>query len=151
MTLQGSQGSYRVSVLVPVSAQKAWAVLTDYEAMAGVMPDIQQAKVVRRSGRSLELAQTYKAPYTFGLSIKARLRIEETPPSRMSYQLISGDRIEDLQGTWTLTPVNGGVLLKHQIRLRPQIPGFLLSTYYELSEANLRQSMQILAKLMLKS
>jgi ribosome-associated toxin RatA of RatAB toxin-antitoxin module len=151
VTLQGSQGSYRVSVLVPVSAQKAWAVLTDYEAMAGVMPDIQQAKVVRRSGRSLELAQTYKAPYTFGLSIKARLRIEETPPSRMSYQLISGDRIEDLQGTWTLTPVNGGVLLKHQIRLRPQIPGFLLSTYYELSEANLRQSMQILAKLMLKS
>lgn len=151
MTLQGSQGSYRVSVLVPVSAQKAWAVLTDYEAMAGVMPDIQQAKVVRRSGRSLELAQTYKAPYTFGLSIKARLRIEETPPSRMSYQLISGDRIEELQGTWTLTPVNGGVLLKHQIRLRPQIPGFLLSTYYELSETNLRQSMQILAKLMLKS
>jgi ribosome-associated toxin RatA of RatAB toxin-antitoxin module len=151
VTLQGSQGSYRVSVLVPVSAQKAWAVLTDYEAMAGVMPDIQQAKVVRRSGRSLELAQTYKAPYTFGLSIKARLRIEETPPSRMSYQLISGDRIEELQGTWTLTPVNGGVLLKHQIRLRPQIPGFLLSTYYELSEANLRQSMQILAKLMLKS
>lgn len=151
MTLQGSQGSYRVSVLVPVSAQKAWAVLTDYEAMAGVMPDIQQAKVVRRSGRSLELAQTYKAPYTFGLSIKARLRIEETPPSRMSYQLISGDRIEELQGTWTLTPVNGGVLLKHQIRLRPQIPGFLLSTYYALSEANLRQSMQILAKLMLKS
>lgn len=151
MTLQGSQGSYRVSVLVPVSAQKAWAVLTDYEAMAGVMPDIQQAKVLRRSGRSLELAQTYKAPYTFGLSIKARLRIEETPPSRMSYQLISGDRIEELQGTWTLTPVNGGVLLKHQIRLRPQIPGFLLSTYYELSEANLRQSMQILAKLMLKS
>jgi hypothetical protein len=151
VTLQGSQGSYRVSVLVPVSAQKAWAVLTDYEAMAGVMPDIQQAKVVRRSGRSLELAQTYKAPYTFGLSIKARLRIEETPPSRMSYQLISGDRIEELQGTWTLTPVNGGVLLKHQIRLRPQIPGFLLSTYYELSETNLRQSMQILAKLMLKS
>lgn len=151
MTLQGSQGSYRVSVLVPVSAQKAWAVLTDYEAMAGVMPDIQQAKVVRRSGRSLELAQTYKAPYTFGLSIKARLRIEETPPSRMSYQLISGDRIEELQGTWTLTPVNGGVLLKHQFRLRPQIPGFLLSTYYELSETNLRQSMQILAKLMLKS
>jgi len=151
VTLQGSQGSYRVSVLVPVSAQKAWAVLTDYEAMAGVMPDIQQAKVVRRSGRSLELAQTYKAPYTFGLSIKARLRIEETPPSRMSYQLISGDRIEELQGTWTLTPVNGGVLLKHQFRLRPQIPGFLLSTYYELSETNLRQSMQILAKLMLKS
>jgi hypothetical protein len=69
----------------------------------------------------------------------------------MSYQLISGDRIEELQGTWTLTPVNGGVLLKHQIRLRPQIPGFLLSTYYELSETNLRQSMQILAKLMLKS
>jgi hypothetical protein len=33
----------------------------------------------------------------------------------------------------------------------PQIPGFLLGTYYDLTETNLRQSMQILAKAMLNS
>jgi ribosome-associated toxin RatA of RatAB toxin-antitoxin module len=150
VNLQGKQGRYTASVQVPVSAQKAWSVLTNYESMAGVMPDIQQAKVVSRSGHSLELAQTYQAPYTFGQRIKARLRVQETAPSQMSYELISGDRIKKLQGTWTITPVKGGVIVKHQIELVPEIPGFLIGTYYDLTEANLRQSMQILAKLMMK-
>ncbi|MCP9804997.1 SRPBCC family protein [Cyanobium sp. T1B-Tous] len=150
VTLSGHHGQYTASMLVPVSAPKAWAVLSNYESMAGVMPDIQQAKVVSRSGRSLELAQTYKAPYTFGLSIKARLQVQETPPTQMRYALISGDRIKQLQGSWTITPVKGGVLVKHQIQVVPQIPGFLLGTYYDLTESNLRQSMQILAKQMLK-
>lgn len=150
VNLQGKQGHYHASVQVPVSAQKAWSVLTNYESMAGVMPDIQQAKVVSRSGRSLELIQIYQAPYTFGQRIKARLRVQETAPSQMSYELISGDRIKKLQGTWTITPVKGGVIVKHQIEVVPEIPGFLIGTYYDLTEANLRQSMQILAKLMLK-
>ena len=150
VTLSGHHGQYTASMLVPVSAPKAWSVLTNYEAMAGVMPDIQQAKVVSRSGRSLELAQTYKAPYTFGQSIKARLQVQETPPTQMRYALISGDRIKQLQGTWTITPMQGGVLVKHQIQVVPQIPGFLLGTYYDLTETNLRQSMQILAKQMVK-
>ncbi len=146
VTLQGSQGRYTASVMVPVSAQKAWAVLSNYERMAGVMPDIQRAQVLSRSGRNLELAQTYRAPYTFGQSINARLRVQESPPNQMSYQLISGDRIKQLSGNWTITPVAGGVLVRHQIQIVPEVPGFLLGTYYELSEANLRQSMQIMAR-----
>lgn len=148
VTLQGSQGNYIAFVMVPVSPPRAWSVLTNYESMAGVMPDIQQAKVLSRSGRNIELSQTYKAPYTFGLSIKARLQVQETPPTKMSYTLISGDRIKQLQGNWTITPVKGGVLVKHQLQVVPQIPGFLLGTYYDLTETNLRQSMQILAKQM---
>ncbi|MCP9807968.1 SRPBCC family protein [Cyanobium sp. HWJ4-Hawea] len=150
MSLKGSNGKYSASVVVPVSAQKAWGVLTNYESMAGVMPDIQQAKVVSRSGRLVELLQTYKAPYTFGLSINARLQVQETPPSRMRYQLISGERIKELQGIWSITPVRGGVLVRHQLQVVPQLPSFLLGTYYELIETNLRQSMQILAQQMLK-
>ena len=135
--------------MVPVSAQKAWSVLTNYESMPGLLPDIKEARVLSRSGRNLELAQTYKASYTFGQTIRARLQVQETPPTKMSYSLISGDRIKQLSGTWTITPVKGGVLVKHQLLVVPQIPGFLLGTYYDLTETNLRQSMQILAKQML--
>jgi ribosome-associated toxin RatA of RatAB toxin-antitoxin module len=149
VTLQGSKGNYSASVMVPVSAQKAWGVLTNYESMPGLLPDIKEARVLSRSGRNLELAQTYKASYTFGQTIKARLQVEETPPTKMSYSLISGDRIKQLSGNWTITPVKGGVLVKHQLQVVPQIPGFLLGTYYDLTETNLRQSMQILAKQML--
>lgn len=143
-SLQGSQGSYTASLFVATTPQRAWAVLTDYEAMAGVMPDIQQTKVLSRQGNKLEVAQTYQAPYTFGLRIKARLAISEQPPHSMSYQLISGDRIRALEGSWSLTPSKGGVLVQHRIQLDPDIPNFLRPIYFELSEANLKQSMMIL-------
>lgn len=149
--LHGRQGNYRVEILVPVSAQRAWAVLSRYEAMAGVMPDIQQARVMHRNGRQLELAQTYRAPYTFGLPIKARLLLEESPPTQLRYSLISGDRIRSLKGSWTITPVAGGIRLQHQIQIDPDLPSFLRPTYYELSEDNLLQSLRVLRKLMLQN
>ncbi len=149
-TVKGSQGNYTASVFVAASAKRAWSVLTSYEAMAGVMPDIKEAKMVRRSGATLELQQTYLAPYTFGRRIKATLAMQETAPRQLSYQLIKGDQIRQLKGTWTITPVSGGVLLRHQIQVDPEIPGFLRPLYYELTEANLQQSMQILKRLIEK-
>ena len=149
-TVKGSQGNYTASVFVAASAKRAWSVLTNYEAMAGVMPDIKEATVVRRSGATLELQQTYLAPYTFGRRIKATLAMQETAPRQLSYQLIKGDQIRQLKGTWTITPVSGGVLLRHQIQVDPEIPGFVRPLYYELTEANLQQSMQILKRLIEK-
>ena len=107
--------------------------------------------MISRSGRQVELAQTYQAAYTFGLPIKARLRLEETAPQKLSYSLISGERIRSLSGSWTITPVPGGIRLEHQIAIDPDVPGFLRSTYYELSEENLLESMRVLKRLMLKS
>jgi carbon monoxide dehydrogenase subunit G len=148
--LKGSQGDYTVSVVVDTTQQKAWKVLTNYESTATAMPDIKQAKLISRQGNRIEVAQTYQAPYTFGLRIKARLAVTETPPRQMSYRLISGDRIRSLQGNWTLTPVKGGVLVKHQIKIDPDLPALLRPLYFELSETNLRQSMEILRNLMEK-
>jgi hypothetical protein len=149
--LTGSRGRYRATIVVPVSPQQAWRVLTSYEAMAGVMPDIKQARVIGRSGRQLELAQTYQAAYTFGLPIKALLRLEETAPQKLTYSLISGERIRSLSGSWTITPVPGGIRLEHQIAIDPELPGFLRATYYELSEENLLESLRSLKRLMLRS
>ncbi len=149
--LKGSQGAYIASIIVATTPEKAWKVLTNYEATATSMPDIKQAKLIGRQGNKLEIAQTYQAPYTFGLRIKARLAITESPPRQMSYRLISGDRIRSLEGSWTLTPVNGGVLVKHQIKVDPDLPAVLRPLYFELSETNLKQSMDILRNLMERS
>ena len=146
-TLRGSQGNYTATVFVAAPAKRAWSVLSNYEAMAGVMPDIKEAKVLKRNGSSLELLQVYQAPYTFGQRIKATLAMRETAPRQLSYQLIQGDQINSLKGTWTITPVSGGVLLRHQIQIDPVVPGFVRPLYYELSEANLLQSMRLLKRL----
>jgi len=147
-TLKGKQGNYTASVFVAVPAQRAWSVLTNYEDMAGVMSDIKEARVLRRNGPMVELQHTYQAPYTFGLRIQAVLTMREAAPRQLSYELVRGDRIRDLRGTWTITPVSDGVIVRHQIRLDPEIPGFLRPLYYELSEANLQQSMRTLKRLM---
>ena len=147
--LTGSKGHYRATMVVPVTQARAWAVLTNYEAMAGLMPDIKQAKVLNRHGSQLELAQTYQAPSTFGLPIRVVLAVEEKAPLWMRYRLLRGERILSLQGQWSLTRVRGGVLVDHQIALEPDLPAFLRPTYDDLNESNLRQSMAVLRRLML--
>jgi len=147
-TVRGSQGNYSASVFVAAPAKRAWAVLVNYEAMAGVMPDIKEAKVLRRTGPVVELQQTYQAPYTFGRRITAVLTMRETPPRQLSYSLVRGDQIKQLQGTWTITPVTGGVQLRHQLQVDPVVPGFVRPLYFELMETNLKQSMVILKRLM---
>ena len=145
----GSKGHYTAKFFVPVNQARAWAVLTNYEAMVGPMPDIKQAKVLSRHGNQVELAQTYQAASTFGLPIKVVLAVEEAPPRSMRYRMVRGERILSLQGQWTLTPLRGGVLVQHQIALEPDLPAFLRPTYDDLNEANLRQSMLVLRRLML--
>ena len=146
--LRGSQGNYVVSEFIATSTQRAWAVLTNFNGQADWAPDISQTKVLKRSGTNIELEQTYRAGYTFGLPIKARLRIKESPSGSFSYKLIQGDRLNTLQGSWTIQPVAGGVQLKHQMQVDPQVPGPLRPFYYEQQEQNLRQWMTILKRRM---
>ena len=146
--LRGSQGNYVVTEFVATTPQRAWAVLTNFNSQAEWAPDISQTKVLKRSGSNLELQQTYRAGYTFGLPIKARLSVQETPPKGFSYKLIQGDRLNTLQGSWSIQPVAGGVQLKHQMQVNPQVPGPLRPFYYEQQEQNLRQWMTILKRRM---
>ncbi len=146
--LRGSNGSYTVSEFVATTPQRAWAVLTNFDSQADWAPDIAAARVMRRSGNQLELQQTYRASYTFGLPIKARLAITQQPPKSFSYRLIQGDRLNQLQGNWTITPMKGGVQLRHQIQVDPQVPGPLRPIYYDQQEANLLQWMRILKQRM---
>ncbi|MFM7311924.1 MAG: SRPBCC family protein [Cyanobium sp.] len=147
-TLKGQQGRYTTTIQVAATPARAWSVLTDYTAMAGVMPDIKEVRVLRRQGPRVELQQTYQAPYTFGRRIKATLVMQETAPRQLTYQLIKGEQIRQLRGQWSITPVRGGVLLSHQLEVDPEMPGFVRPLYFELTETNLQQSMRILKRLM---
>ena len=146
--LRGGEGNYVVTEFVATTPQRAWAVLTNFNSQAKWAPDISQTKVLKRSGSKLELQQTYRAGYTFGLPIKARLSVQETPPKSFSYKLIQGDRLNTLQGSWAVRPVTGGVQLKHQMEVDPQVPGPLRPFYYEQQEQNLQTWMTILKRRM---
>lgn len=148
VVLKGTNGNYTASMFVATTPKRAWAVLTNYEGLAGVMPDLKASKVLKRAGKKLELQHTYQAPYTFGRRIEATLAMTETPIRQLSYTLIKGNQIRRLQGTWTLIPVKGGVQVRHQIEVDPEVPSLVRPLYNELFETSVQQSMQILKKLM---
>ena len=146
--LRGSQGRYTLTEFIATTPQRAWQVLSNFNSQADWAPDISQARVLKRAGNQIELEQTYRAGYTFGLPIKARLAITEQPITGFSYKLLQGERLNTLQGRWTITPTKGGVQLSHQIQVDPQVPGPLRPLYYDQQEANLLQWMRILKQRM---
>ena len=139
-----------LSMQVPVPVERAWAVLTNYARTLAAMPDVATVKLVSRQGQKLRLQQVLQAPYTFGLRINVLLEGEENPQSgSLRYSLVRGENIRALSGEWTLTPDAEGTLVRHTIRLQPEIPGLLQSSFRSLHDASLRQSFETLRQLML--
>ncbi len=122
--------------------------LVNPNSQADWAPDVNRARILKRQGQQVELEQIYQAGYTFGLPIKARLAITEQPISGFSYRLIQGDRLNRLQGSWSITPVTGGVRLLHKINVDPQVPAPLRAIYYDQQESNLLEWMRILKQRM---
>ena len=145
---RGEQATLTMQVPVPV--ERAWAVLTNYARTFAAMPDVAAVQLVSRQGQKLQLQQVLQAPYTFGLRINVLLEGEENPQSRnLRYRLVRGENILALSGEWTLTPDAGGTLIRHTIRLQPEIPCLLQSSFRSLHDASLRQSFETLHQLML--
>ena len=135
---------------LPVTPERAWAVLTNYVATGEAMPDITKVEILSRSGSSLRLRQTYQAPYTFGLAITADLAVEEDPLRSIRFRMLRGDLIRNLHGHWRLTPVREGTEIENTITLVPELPSILNAGFRQLTQPSLRQSMLLLQQRMLK-
>ena len=133
---------------LPVSPGHAWTVLTNYVATGEAMPDISKVQLLSRQGNVIRIRQTYKASYTFGLTISATLAVQETPATSIRFDMVEGDLIRELNGSWTITPTPTGTHLRHTITLVPELPGVLQPVFAELTRTSLRESMQRISDLM---
>lgn len=149
--VQGSNGSYRGEMLLRATPQQVWGVLTAYDQLAGKVPDIAESRVLERQGNRVELSQTFRAPYTFGQRIQARLTMTESPLKRLTFQLVRGDFIRQLQGSWTLQPMPGGQLrLLYAVTVEPDLP-LGKELFYRLFEQNVLKSLESLRQQMERS
>lgn len=146
-TLEGASGKYKASIIVNATPVHTWKVLTNYQAMAGRMPDIKDVKLLGRTGTTARIQQTYQAPYTFGLRINATLEMQEVAPKQLIYRLVKGNEIRTLKGRWEVTALNGKTQLTHLIHIDPIVPSFVRPVYNELFENNLKSSMKILKQM----
>jgi len=81
-----------VEATVAVEPRQAWAVLTDYDHMAGYLSMLKASAVVKREGNSLHVEQTGEARRAFlHFSFHTVRAVELVPDREIRSHLISGD------------------------------------------------------------
>lgn len=86
-------GVYSASLRLSVAAPRpvALAVLTDFDRMAGFMPNLAESRIVERSGNVYRVAQSGRASFgPLSFAVSSERRIEVTADGRILARGLSG-------------------------------------------------------------
>lgn len=86
------------SIVVNVSLEKFFKVISDYGKYPEFIPDIKALTVGKREGNSVEV--TYEVDVI--KRIKYTLKHTEKSPSELTWSLVKGEMMKDNQGSWKL-------------------------------------------------
>jgi len=126
-----------LSLVVPATRQEVWAVLTDFEHMAGFVSNLKESKVINISGDTLNIFQRGSAKYgpiSFPFESIREMRL--TPFDKINSHMISGNmrkmegttqlldeggqtriiyHTDTIPGVW-IPPVVGKIFIEHETR-----------------------------------
>jgi len=95
------------------SIDRAWQVLTDYDRLAEIVPDLKVSRVISRDGNQVQLEQKGEARLLFfSFPLDVRLAITEHPRERIVSRSVSGN-FRDMRGAYMLEGREGRVLLRY--------------------------------------
>ncbi len=115
----GSRFAVRSESYIAASAAVAWQVLSDYDHLAGFVPDLRVSRVISAPGQPLLVEQSGEAGFLiFRFSVDVVLEIEEAPPQRLGFRAIRGN-MRSMQGEWRIEPSAPGVRLVYTAELEP--------------------------------
>ncbi len=102
-----AQGVYSVSarLWVPAPPATVWAVLTDYDHVAGFTHDIQASRLVERRDGVCIVEQRGRG--VLGLAVRVRLRVVERSPDEIQFEALDGD-FRVYRGAFRLMPQGEG-------------------------------------------
>lgn len=116
------------SVTIGASPEQCFAVATDFEHYPDWAHDVKEAKVLARDdhGRATQVEFRTSA---LGRSTHYTLSYDYSQaPRAMSWQLVTGDIMRAIDGSYTFTPAAGGgteVTYSLSIELIVPLPGFV--------------------------
>jgi carbon monoxide dehydrogenase subunit G len=130
VTVREDRGVYRVTARfhVPQAGATVLAVLTDYEQIPTFMPGIQSSVVLERaSGRAVVEQKAVSRLMMFSKQVHLVLEIVEGPGG-LAFRDRSGDSFAVYEGTWRLTPRDGGTEIVYELTAKPSfdVPEFVL-------------------------
>ena len=132
ISIQKEKGAKRqvdVQMMIPHPIEQVWQLITDYDKLAELIPNLAYCRQVRQSATSkqLEMIGTCRI-LNFGFSIRLVLAAIESAPYQIETQLIEGD-LRSYRGVWDLEPQpDGSTVLSYSAELvpKPGIPVALL-------------------------
>lgn len=122
-----------VDMRVAVKPRRAWEVMTDFDRMAGYIPNLSSSRIVERKGNLLKVAQ--KGAYSLGLwnfPFESMRDVELFPYSKVTSHGTSGsmksmDSITYLEADGSNTRVNYNATLVPSISIPPLLGTSLVS------------------------
>ena len=118
-----ANGSFTVdiSIHVPVEAEKAWAVLTDFEHMADFVPNLTSSQVTDRSPTLVKVTQKGIAKYgVFSSHFESTREIHLVPSHEIRAHGVGGN-IKRMESAMLLEPDATGTQLTYHAEV---LPGF---------------------------
>jgi len=104
----------RADFLVAVSAQEAFAVLTDYDHMRDFLPGVVESRVVQRSADKLLVSQSLRLRLGFlSLPVDSVRSVALEPPYRLVSRAVSGT-ISKAEVVTTLSEDRGKTLVTYE-------------------------------------
>lgn len=104
----------RADFLVAVSAQEAFAVLTDYDHMRDFLPGVVESRVVQRSADKLLVSQSMRMRLGFvSLPVDSVRSVALEPPYRLVSRAVSGT-ISKAEVVTTLSEDRGKTLVTYE-------------------------------------
>lgn len=109
----------RATMFVPVSQQRVWDVVTDYERAPEFTRDLQESKVLSRSGNRLRVFQKNRFRLgPFSIPVETVRDIRLTAPVRFESHLVEGS-MKEYDAVTELVPVTGGTRIVYRSRAVP--------------------------------
>jgi hypothetical protein len=127
VTRSGDTLRVTASAEIEGTIARTWQVLTDYDRLAEIVPDLRVSRVISRKGNLVQLEQKGEARLLFfSFPVDVRLAITEHPRERIVSRAVSGN-FRDMQGAYTLEGKEGRVLLRYKGSMVPDfyVPPFI--------------------------
>jgi len=146
-TAEGYACEAVMRVAVPI--QRAWEVMTDFDAMARFVPNLRLSRVVKREGNVLDVEQVGVAQFgPLSLEFTMERRLELTPPRLIAAELVRGT-VRRYRSTLYLTAEREGTRLTYRVDLEPGfVAGAVLTR--EFLEHELREQLLAMEAEMLR-
>ncbi len=116
----GGGAGASVSILARSPVEALWAVVVSCADARAFVSGLRECEVIEDDGDYAVTRQvvdkgwlTPRLKYTFEIR-RERYR-------RMDFGLVDGN-LKQLRGSWTFTPWSGGLLVRHELVLEPQVP-----------------------------